>query len=60
MIILACSIGNADQLWYMLSYGNQGGENQREMSWRLSITLNQMATTARPKQDSIIIHLKYT
>ena len=23
MITLACSLGNADQLWYMLSYGNQ-------------------------------------
>ena len=61
MITLACSLGNADQLWYMLSYGNQEvGIKRNELEVVYYTESDGHHWLCPRKQDSIIIHLKYT
>ena len=61
MITLACSIGKADQLWCMLSYGNQEVGIKRNELEVLYYTESDGHHWLWPgKQDSIFIHLKYT
>ena len=61
MITLACSLGNADQLRYMLSYGNQEvGIKRNELEVVYYTESDGHHWLCPRKQDSIIIHLKYT